>query len=132
MIDDGAEPLPITTYYIKHKDVLDDRFVDIPINERQLITDQHGRKSNGSMQLSVMYAMFECNYFREIRQCEQDILATCEFDNHLNDYTELNYDEESCCKPESHDMKQITEWSHVYYADYETDVTRSRHKLYLC
>ena len=33
-----------------------------------------------------------------------------------------------CCKEESTDLKKITEWSHIYYADYETDVTVSPHK----
>ena len=33
--------------------------------------------------------MFDCNYFREICQCEQNILATCEFDNFLNDCTDF-------------------------------------------
>ena len=79
----------------------------------------------------IMRAMFEHGYFREINQCEQGILNTCEFDNHLNDYTSLNYDEESCCKQESNDSKKITEWSHIYYADYETDVTVSPHRPYL-
>lgn len=42
--------------------------------------------------MRVLRKMFESNYFCEINQCEQDILANCWFDNNLDNYTELNYD----------------------------------------
>ena len=87
----------VTKYYIKHKDELDKRLSSIPVSELQLI--KAGEKCEGSSFLTYMNAMFECNYFREISQCDADILSTCEFDNHLNDYIDLNYDEKLCCKP---------------------------------
>ena len=65
-------------------------------------------------------------------QCEQGILNNCEFDNHLNDYINLIYDEELCCKAEIDNIKKETKWSHVYYVHYETDVTVSPPKPYLC
>ena len=128
---DHNEKLPITKYYIEHKAKLDKKYSDVPIAERMLIKNNRGDKSEGTGFMIIMRAMFENNYFREINQCEQEILGTCEFDNHLNDYTDLSYDPNLCCKPESATLKKITEWSHIYYADYETDVTVSPHKPYL-
>ena len=128
---DMNEKLPITKYYIEHKDRIDRKYKKIPIAERQLIKNSKGEKSEGTGLTTTLLTMFEHGFFREINQCEQGILSTCEFDNHLNDYVNLSYDEESCCKLESIDLKKITEWSHIYYADYETDVTGYKHKPYL-
>ncbi|KAK8845150.1 hypothetical protein M9Y10_021332 [Tritrichomonas musculus] len=128
---DMNEKLPITEYYIQHKDRIDRKFKKIPIAERQLIKNSKGEKSEGTGLTTTLLTMFEHGFFREINQCEQGILSTCEFDNHLNDYVNLSYNEESCCKLESTDLKKITEWSHIYYAIYETDVTGSKHKPYL-
>lgn len=75
--------------------------------------------------MKIFRMMMNYKYFKPINQCEQDILNTCEFDNHLNDYKDLKYDSSLCCKSEYEDLKQITNWSHIYYADYETDVTVS-------
>lgn len=129
MIDDH-EVLPITKYYIEHRDELDSKY---PTPERFMIKNKRGDKSDkGTGLLTVLETMFECNLFREINQCEQAILSTCEFDNHLNDYVDLIYDEKLCCKAETTDAKKITDWTHIYYADYETDVTGDKHKPYLC
>ena len=130
--DKMNEYIPISKYYIEHKDELDKKFSDVPIAKRQLIKNNKGEYSNGSELTTVIKTMFKCGYFREINQCEQEILGTCEFDNHLNDYVDLSYNEGLCCIEEHNDLKNITEWSHIYYADYETDVTTSPHKPYLC
>ena len=112
MIDDN-EKLPITTYYIEHRDELDEKHAEIPVEKRFRIrgVNQTGYPLytaddwTGNDFTKILHKMFECNYFRKINQCEQDILATCEFDNHLNDYTEFNYDEELCCQAESSNVK---------------------------
>lgn len=130
------EKLPITAYYIEHRDELDTKHADVPPEKRFRIrgVNQTGYPKynnadwTGANFMSVLRAMFDHNCFREIRHCEHEILATCEFDNHLNDYVELNYDEALCCKAEVSELKQITNWSHIYYADYETDVTVSPHR----
>ena len=129
---DMNEKIPITKYYIEHKDELDKKFSDISPKKRQLIKNNKGEKSDGTGITTVLKIMFECGYFREINECDQDILETCEFDNHLNDYIDLSYDEKLCCKEENDEIKKSTNWSHIYYADYETDVTVSPHKPYLC
>ena len=76
--------------------------------------------------------MFKCGYFREINQCELKILSTCEFDNHLNDYTDLRYDTSLCCNPESIENKKITEWSLFHFISliyYVYVVTSIHHHL---
>lgn len=80
---------------------------------------------------------YTLNYDRKkfifpINQCELDILNTCEFDNHLNDYVDLKYNAEFCCKLEDNAPKKVTKWSKIYYADFETDVTVNPHKPFLC
>ena len=79
------EKLPITKYYIEHKDELDMKFSDIPIAERQLIKNKNGEKSDGTGITTVLKTMLDNGYFREINQCEQELLETCEFDNHWRD-----------------------------------------------
>ncbi|KAK8895923.1 hypothetical protein M9Y10_013809 [Tritrichomonas musculus] len=129
---DMNETLPISKYYIEHKTEIDEQFSHKPVTKRQLIKNKKGETSTGTSLATVLTTMFKCGFFREINQCEQGILETCEYDNHLNDYINLDFDEELCCKEESTNLKKITEWSHIYYADYETDVTVSPHKPYLC
>ena len=132
---DHNETLPITKYYIEHKDELDKKFSNMPPSKRQQISNNKGKidpEFKGTSLTNVLKYMMKCGYFREINQCEQGILNTCEFDNHLNDYVDLNYDLKLCCREESVELKKTTEWSHIYYADYETDVTVSPHKPYLC
>ena len=136
---DHNELLPITKFYIEHKDEIDMLYPDMNIQQRFIIYDITNKGTpmiepddwTGTEFKTIIKSMFEHGCFREINQCEQGILDTCEFDNHLNDYVSLSYDEESCCRLESADTKKITEWSHIYYADYETDVTVSPHRPYL-
>lgn len=73
--------------------------------------------------------MIQHDYFWEINHCELGILIwnTCKLDYLLNYYVDLNYEESLCCKNENINLKQITEWSHIYYADYDDDVTVSPH-----
>ena len=69
--------------------------------------------------------------FREINACEYDLLKTCEFNNKLSDYEDLNYNEELCTK-EMKDSEYKPGKRQIYYADFETDVTVSPHRPYLC
>ncbi|KAK8853535.1 hypothetical protein M9Y10_017096 [Tritrichomonas musculus] len=96
---DMNEKVPITKYYIEHKEELDSKYSDMNPKKRQLIKNNKGDTDEGTGLTTVLKTMFEHGHFREINQCEQGVLSTCEFDNHLNDYNDLSYDEESCCKP---------------------------------
>ncbi|KAK8847074.1 hypothetical protein M9Y10_019651 [Tritrichomonas musculus] len=80
------EKVPISEYYIEHKDELDSKFSDMDPKKRQLIKNSKGDTDDGTGLTTVLKTMFEHGYFREINQCEQGVLSTCEFDNHLNDY----------------------------------------------
>ncbi|KAK8889052.1 hypothetical protein M9Y10_033795 [Tritrichomonas musculus] len=76
---DNYEILPITKYYIEHRNELDEKY---PISELFMIKNKSGDKSNnGTEILTVLATMFANSLFREINQCEKDILSTIEFDN---------------------------------------------------
>ena len=129
--------LPITTYYIKHMEELDLKFSHIPLKRRQLISGLNKRGSPkyeqpGELPITILRAMFRLKLFREINECENNILSTVEFDNHLNDYVELDYPENLCCLEENAKIKNPTKWGAVYYADFETDTTAGKHIPYLC
>lgn len=133
------ELLPITTYYIKHRIELDEKHDDIPVEKRFRIrgVNQTGYPKHyddtwtDNDFTKVLRMMVESIGFREINQFEQDIFAKYELDNHMNDYIEFNYDKELYCSEESFDVKNEMHWTHVYYADFETDVTVSPHHPYL-
>ena len=129
--------LPITTYYIKHKDELDEKFQHLSQKDRQLIrglnTNGYPKfAKDGTLPMKILRTMFDCNMFREINQCELNILSTVEFDNHLNDYVELDYPQNLCCFPENQYYKEPIQWSNIYYADFETNITGEKHVPYLC
>ena len=64
--------------------------------------------------------------FREINANEYDILKTCKFNNKLNNYNDLSYDERLCTREmKNRDYKQ--EDKHIYYSGFETDITVSPH-----
>lgn len=76
---DNYEILPITKYYIEHRNELDEKY---PISELFMIKNKSGDKSNnGTEILTVLATMFANSLFREINQCEKGILSTIEFDN---------------------------------------------------
>ena len=82
--------------------------------------------------ITILRKLFKEGMFREIKSCEMDILATNEYNSHLADYQDLNYDPSLCCqKIDSSVMKKEREWSKIYYSDFETDTTLSPHKPYL-
>lgn len=124
-----------TTYYLEHRDELDEKFAHIPIDRRVLIKgvnkDTPLYKNEGTTPMIILRKMFDLNLFREIKNCELNILATTEFNNNLNDYVDLNYDEELCCKPIKTDTNYGKQWSRIYYSDYETNSTVSPHVPYL-
>ena len=123
-----------TTYYLEHCDELDKIYAHIPIERRRcirgLVNKTPKYKNEGTSPMKILRKMFELNMFREIKRCEFNILATTEFNN-LNDYTDLNYDEELCCRLVKSDDKKSHYWSRIYYSDYETNSTVSPHKPYL-
>ena len=129
------KPIPVTTYYLRNQKKIDEKYANVPIENRQLIrgeTASSAKYANeGTLPMKIFRQMFELNLFREIKDCEMDILGTCEYDNHLNDYTDLNYDETLCCQLIDNKTKEPQRWTEIYYSDFETDVTVSPHKPYL-
>ncbi len=87
---------------------------------------------NGMKPMTIFRKLFKEGKFREIKSCEMNILATNEYNNNLNDFTDLNYDHDLCTKLiDSSEMKKEREWTKIYYSDFETDTTISPHRPYL-
>ena len=55
-------------------------------------------KKGGTHPMKILRLLFELNLFREINTYEYDLLKTCEFNNKLNDYDDLSYDERLCTR----------------------------------
>ena len=127
--------IPTTTFYIEHQNELDNKYVNMPIEKRMLIRclDNGSPRyaNNGTSPMIIFRKMFEHHLFKEIKACELNILSTTEFTNHINDYTDLDYDEKICCKLVKKEKPKEKQWTQIYYSDYETDVTVSPHKPYL-
>lgn len=134
MIND--KDIGCTTYYISHQEELDREFAHISLEKRRLIRKRNNKgspqyaKKGASLSLALKY-MFDNHLFREINSCEQNILSTCEYDSHLNEYIDLDYDEKSCCRLINRELKKPKYFSKIYYSDFETDVTVTPHKEYL-
>ena len=133
MLYDNA---PITTYYITHKNKLDKQFKHITLEKRQLIkginkNDRPIYNNQGTLILMILRKMFKLNLFREINAYEYQLLETCEFNNKLNDYKELDYDKDLCTRIVENQNTFINK-RRIYYADFETDVAASPHVPYLC
>ena len=98
--------------------MLDRDFKHINQKERQMIRSINSKeyqiyKNDRTHPMKVHRLLFELNLFREINMYEYDILKICEFNNKLNDYTDLSYDECLCTKGENninfpYEPKQIT------------------------
>ena len=131
-----CQDLPVTTYYIKNKDMLSKTYAHVEQNKRQMIRGINKKgfpiyKNKGTRPMKVLRLLFDLNLFREINAYEYNLLKTCEFNNKLNDYVDLAYDECLCTR----EMKGTgfpNETKQIYYADFETDVTVSPHRPYLC
>ena len=129
------KPIPVTTYYLEHFKELDKEFSGIPIEKRRMIRGLTKEKypkfqKEDSLPMSIFRKMFELGLFREIKQCEMNILATTEYSD-LNDYSELDYDEDLCTKLITKNEKKHDGWSEIYYSDFETNVTVSPHEPYM-
>ena len=129
MFYDGV---PVSTYYIKHYKELNEKY---PNNERKMlinsISNGFPKYQKGKTKLmKVLRNMLKYGLLKEIESNDIFLLSTCEYNNQLNDYTNLEYDLKLCCKPIKNDEKQI-KWSQIYYSDFETDVTGDVHKPYL-
>ena len=142
-----CKELPVSTYYIKNKETLDRDYDYIKQEERQKIRGINVKgypiyKKDGTHPMKILRLLFELNLFREINNYEYDLLKTCEFNNKLNDYTDLSYDERLCTRemtnkdfkkePKSSEHQRCIDDRQIYYADFETDVTVSPHRPYLC
>ena len=132
MLDD---PVMITPFYIEHYDDIQKKFPDMPKEEQMLLANISGRKSrtkNGYSLTEILVAMFKFKRFRPIFKQESDIIATREYDEDtLQDYVDLDYNEELCCKLVEDDKKP-KEYSYIIYADFESDITTNPHRAYLC
>ena len=127
--------LPITLFYIKNADEINEKYFNMPLKDRMRITRIGKTKptftSNLICPLKVLRKMFECDRFRPIENMEQEIIETQEYKNHLQDYNDLAYDEELCTR-ECKDIKKEKEFNYVIYADFESDITVNPHRAYLC
>ena len=90
----------------ENKDMLSKTYAHVEQNKRQMIRGINKKgfpiyKNKGTRPMKVLRLLFELNLFREINMYEYDILKICEFNNKLNDYTDLSYDECLCTKGEN-------------------------------
>ena len=74
-----CQELPVTTFYIRNKEVLDRDYNYIQQKERQMIRNLNSRgypiyKKDGTHPMKIFRLLFELNLFREINACEYDIL----------------------------------------------------------
>jgi hypothetical protein len=126
------EKVPVTTFYLKNKDVIDREQAVNPRKTliRELDPAVHYKDGNTNI-LKILKQMFELNMFSPITSNDQNIIQTCEYNCKLDDYTNLDYDAKLC-------TQKITKkcfnqkWSQIYYADFESDVTVNPHRAYLC
>ncbi|KAK8888354.1 hypothetical protein M9Y10_039422 [Tritrichomonas musculus] len=128
--------IPTTTFYLTNHEELDSKFSTIPIETRKLICGlDRGRypkyAKNGTSPMIIFRKMFDLGLFREIKLCELNILSTTEFTNNINDYDDLDYDENTCCKIVKNEALKDKFWTKIYYSDFETNVNVSPHKPYL-
>ena len=123
-----------TTFYLSHLEQINKLFPTMELEQKMRIKEIRNNKpiltNEGTNILTILRKMFQLNLFREINQCEQNILSTTEY-HHLNDYNDLNYDPKLCCKPINPKEQKEKDWTEIYYSDFETDTTISPHKPYL-
>lgn len=127
--------LPIAPFYIKNKAKIDKMFPNMTIEEKQLIRGLNDRNypkflTNDMGPTYILRSMFEAGFFKEMTQCDQDLLRTCEFTNKLKDFTTLEYPIDVCTKL-IETKGNFTKWSAICYSDFETDVTTNPHTPYL-
>ena len=131
MINDTVK---MTPYYIEHYEDIQKQFPKMPVEEQMLIINAKGEKttSKGYKLPQILMTLVKCNRLRPIYKFETDIIATREYDDaNLVEYQSLEYDEKLCCELVE-DNKLAKEYSHVMYADFESDITVNPHKAYLC
>ena len=86
--------IPVSTFYIKNKESLDKDYSYIEQKDRQMIRGINIKgypiyKKGDTHPMKILRLLFELNLFREINAYEYDLLKTCEFNNKLNDYNDL-------------------------------------------
>ena len=127
--------LPITLFYIRNADLINEKYADLPLEQRMRISRIGQKKLTFSDRLTnpltILREMFKYNRFRPIERMNEDIITTPEYNHHLNDYEDLSYDPELCCR-ECVDTKRNKDFDYVIYADFESDITVNPHQAYLC
>ena len=130
--------VPMTKYYIEHAEELIKKYSpDLPMEKIMTIYSEQGNKTrlrfskSGDNVITIVRYMEELKRFRPIEQAEEELLCTNEYTQRLVDYEDLYYSEEFCCKPVENKKKPI-EYDHVFYADFESDITVNPHQAYLC
>ena len=128
------ETTPFSPYFIDHYNEIckspedEDRFY----NKRH--DGDHWRKSKSFAKSShVVRALFKQNHFRKIKYGEYGILSTTFYDEVKNDIDyNLEY-EKSCIRLITHPKESdfMDKIKDVYYADFETDVTKPTHEPFM-
>lgn len=125
-----------STYYVSNSNELDSTFSSIPIDKRRLIQRvRNGIPDYAKKGVSLIYLlrfMFKNDMFKELNACEEGILSTCEYRNHLKDYRDLEYDQKQCTRLIQRKLKEPKKYTNIYFADFEADSTLDTHKEYLC
>ncbi|MBQ8206642.1 MAG: hypothetical protein IJZ77_04190 [Bacilli bacterium] len=129
------EKSPFSTYFIDHYDEIcksqrdEDRYYDKRYNI------DHWRKSNSFATSShIVRALFKQNHFRRIKYGEYNVMQTVFYDEVKKDIDyDLQYEESEIMRitpiSDSYFMDNINE---IFYADFESDVTKENHKPFMC
>ena len=128
-------PVMMTPFYIQHYEDIIKTFPNMPLEEQMMLSNIQGRKTRtkeGYKLSQILVEMFKYNRFRPIYQQETDIIKTREYDeNTLEDYIDLDYNEELCCQLVVDDREEKI-YNIIIYADFESDITVNPHQAYLC
>jgi hypothetical protein len=123
--------IKISPFYLKNCDKIDELYPNDPNRVKIYQLNPTRYNEEGVLVSTILKTIFDLHQFEPIRQCDQNIIRTQEYGNHLEDYIDLNYDPTLCTQP----MKvkyNYHKWNRIYYADFETDTTVSPHQSYMC
>ena len=119
-----------STYYVKNYKYLN----NLAIPDRTLISSisKNGKpsyKKDGTKLMKILRTMLDNGLLKELNTTL--LQNTCEYSNHLNDYTDLEYDSDLSCKAITINDEEPRRYSVIYYSDFETNVSEEVHKPYL-
>ena len=130
-----AKKLPITLFYIKNAEEINEKYKDLPLADRMRICRIGKKKPTLSdtltNPLTLLREMFKLNRFTPIDKMDESIISTTEYNRRLIDYDDLSYDDKLCCRLCSN-KKRSSEFDYIIYADFESDITVNPHQAYLC